>query len=124
MTKTKKLITMLALVLVFSLLAVGVSAHSFTVRDTNVQTKYYLDGVYQFSEYSWGSDDHPYVYIIDNGAISSSVRHEGLIPKVNVVASSEMGEIAPVGISTTIIEYEATYHGWLDCIYVPQIINN
>ncbi len=123
--KAKRFLTALcALVLFISVCSSSVYAHNFTGYGTNVQTKYYLNGEYQRSEYSWGGNDHPYLYIEEYETVSAGVYHIGMIPKVNVTQEGPSGVITPEGESTQTIYYHATYHGWIECRFLPVTINN
>lgn len=114
----KILSTFLALVLVAGICTSAVSAHNFTAEDTNIETRYYVDGEYVGSEFSWGGNDHPYAYVYEYEQISSGMYHEGLIPKVDVVKRGPYGTIASTGSSTTTTFYDATYAGWVDCTLI------
>ncbi len=117
--KNRKILPMIVAVfmIIASLSSVAVSAHSFTASATNTETRYYRDGVYVGSEFSWGGNDHPSFHIYEDGTISSGMYHDGYIPKVNVETRGPYGEISSEVISTTITYYDATYHGWIDCSY-------
>ena len=106
-----------AIAIIASLSSVAVSAHSFTMSGTNTEVRFYQDGVYVFSEFSWGDNDHPNYHVYEDGTIASGMYHDGYIPKVNVETRGPYGEVSSEGTSSTITYYDATYHGWIDCSY-------